>query len=82
MPDWLMEFLKQSPMLGVCLGIIFVARKYNQGIHVSYLNSLEKSHAGHLASKDAEIKRLCEELDAARKERDKLLKTIVAGKEK
>ena len=67
MPDWLAVFLKQSPVLGVCLGIVFMAWKYNQSIHVSYLDSLEKAHTGHLASKDAEIKRLCDELDTAGK---------------
>ena len=81
MPDWLVEFLKQSPVLGVCLGIVYLAWKYNQAIHTSYLEALEKSHMSHLASKDAEIRRLCDELEAARKERDKLVKTI-AGKEK
>jgi hypothetical protein len=82
MPDWMLEALKQSPTLAVCLGVVYFAWKHNQGIHNRYLESLEKSHNNHLSSKDAEIQHLRDDLDAARKERDKLLKALTAAKEK
>ena len=82
MPEWMIEALKQSPTLAVCLGVVYFAWKHNQSIHTRYLESLEKSQAAHLASKDAEILRQRDDLEAARKERDKLQKALTAAKEK
>lgn len=82
MPEWMIEALKQSPTLAVCLGVVYFAWKHNQSIHNRYLESLERSHAGHLASKDAEIQRLRDDLELARKDRDKLQKALAASKEK
>ncbi len=78
MPEWLTEYAKQSPTLAVCLLIVYLAGKYSQGLHTRYLESLEKAHSSHLASKGAEIKRLCDELEAVRKEREKLVKAMTA----
>jgi hypothetical protein len=46
------------------------------------LESLEKAHAAHLASKDAEIARLRDDFEQARKEREKLQKLLAPPKEK
>lgn len=82
MPDWIQEYLRQSPTLAICLGVVYFAWKYTSKLHVQYLESLERSHASHLASKDAEIERLRADLDSARKERDKLQKQLSANLEK
>ncbi len=82
MPEWLTEYLKQSPTLGACLAIVYFAWKYSQSLHNRYLDTLEKSHAAHLASKDAEITRLREDLEVLRKERDKLQKQLTHPKDK
>lgn len=82
MPDWMTEYLKQSPTLAICLGVAFFAWKSNQSIHTRYPEELEKSHTNHLQSKDIEIARLAQELEVMRKERDKLLKQITTPKEK
>jgi gamma-glutamyl-gamma-aminobutyrate hydrolase PuuD len=76
------EYLKQTPVLAVCLGVVYLAWRYTQALHNRYLESLEKSHADHLPSKAAEIQRLTAESEAARKEREKLLKQITAGRDK
>lgn len=49
-PEWLIEVLKQSPTLTVCLVVVWFA-----------INHIIKEHAKHLASKDAEIERLVAE---------------------
>jgi hypothetical protein len=82
MPDWMQEYLRQSPTLAICLGVVYLAWKYTSKLHVQFLDSLERSHASHLASKDAEIERLRADLDSARKERDRLQKQLTAAKEK
>lgn len=62
LPDWVIESLKQSPGLVFGLAIFWVAFKH-----------IQKEHAKHLDSKDAEIDRLV-------KERDKLQNVILKSR--
>jgi septal ring factor EnvC (AmiA/AmiB activator) len=82
MPEWVNDILKQSPILGLCMLSVYTAGKYLQATNARFLDKLEKSHAAHLASKNEEIARLREDLDAARKDRDKLQKMLNQLREK
>ncbi len=83
MPPWFEEILKQSPILAVAVLICWYAfRQYKtvndlriaaaEASFLAHMKALEKAHANHLSSKDAEIARLQSDKDA-------LLKTIQKG---
>ena len=82
MPDWVTDYLKQSPTLGVRLLVVYFAWQTTRAFQRQYLELLQKSHDAHLASKDAEIARFREDLEAARKERDKLQRQLNQSRDK
>lgn len=82
MPEWFADFVKQSPTLGVCLLVVYIAWKSMRSVQQQFLDLLQKSHEAHLASKDAEIARLSAELEVVRKDRDKLQRQLTPPKEK
>ena len=82
MADWFADFVKQSPTLGVCLLVVYFAWKAMRSWQQQTLELLQSSHSAHLASKDAEIAHLREDLDALRKDRDRLLQQLNQRRDK
>jgi flagellar biosynthesis/type III secretory pathway M-ring protein FliF/YscJ len=84
MPDWLIEQLRQFPVVGLAGVVAWYAyrevkrnntahREQEQKAHADAVNRLEQAHANLLAAKDGEIARLTKEHKA---ELRKLTKTV------
>ena len=81
LPDWFLEILKQFPGLAVGLAVGWYVVRLFSRIYENHIEQIRKDHAEHMATKDAVISRLDNQLEALKKERDNWLKeAMVKGK--
>jgi hypothetical protein len=87
MPTWFEDVLKQSPILGVTLLVIWIAfrhitkrdAEHERALSAArdeHLRSLREGFDRHLASLNAEIGRLQKDKEILQKEKDTLLKML------